>query len=194
MRAVKGSSFSKLDRVVVLDVETTGLNPITDRIVSIAALKVSLIEIVRNGGANVGTFQALIDPERSIPSKASEINGIHTDDVTGQGNFGAHAIQLAEFIEDAPLIAHNCEFDAGFLANSFSRSGLGSVMSRPLFCTMKRACHHISLAGNYRTRVSLTDACDFFGISFARGKTHDALEDALAAMKLAATFVAIDRK
>jgi DNA polymerase III subunit epsilon len=193
MRQVKGTSFANLDRAIVFDVETTGLTPKSHRIVSIAALKVDFNHLLRTGDSPTGTYQSVINPERKIPADASAIHGLYKEDVEGRGNFEAHAAQIIEFIEDLPLIAHNCEFDASFLYESFFRIGLSEVMARPLFCTMKRACHHMSKAGNPRYRVSLADACLFFSVPFDRRSVHEPLEDAIAALKLAATFVSVDR-
>lgn len=193
MPTIKGSSFAKIGRAVVFDVETTGLESSTHRIVSIAALKVDFNSFLEGGGGDVATYESLVNPERKIPAAASSINGIFDFDVQSRPNFGAHSDELLDFFEDLPLVAHNCEFDAGFLNQEFLRSGKASAITAPFFCTMKRACHHMTKAGHYRSRVSLVDACNFFKVPFSRGKTHHALDDALAALKLAATFVSIDR-
>ena len=97
-------------RQIVLDTETTGLDPLTgDRVIEVAA--VELFNLLPTGEA----FHCVIDPERDIPAEASRIHGFTNGDVTGKPKFAAIADQLLKFLGDAEIIAHNAPFDFGFL-------------------------------------------------------------------------------
>jgi DNA polymerase III subunit epsilon len=97
-------------RQIVLDTETTGLDPLTgDRVIEVAA--VELFNLLPTGEA----FHSVIDPERDIPAEASRIHGFTNSDVAGKPKFAAIADQLLKFLGDADIIAHNAPFDFGFL-------------------------------------------------------------------------------
>ena len=97
-------------RQIVLDTETTGLDPLTgDRVIEVAA--VELFNLLPTGEA----FHSVIDPERDIPAEASRIHGFTNGDVAGNPKFAAIAGQLLKFLGDAEIIAHNAPFDFGFL-------------------------------------------------------------------------------
>jgi DNA polymerase-3 subunit epsilon len=97
-------------RQIVLDTETTGLDPLTgDRVIEVAA--VELFNLLPTGEA----FHRVIDPERDIPAEASRIHGFTNGDVGGKPKFAAIAGQLLKFLGDADIIAHNAPFDFGFL-------------------------------------------------------------------------------
>jgi DNA polymerase-3 subunit epsilon len=97
-------------RQIVLDTETTGLDPLTgDRVIEVAA--VELFNLLPTGEA----FHTLLDPERDIPAEASRIHGFTNGDVAGKPKFAAIADQLLKFLGDADIIAHNAPFDFGFL-------------------------------------------------------------------------------
>lgn len=97
-------------RQIVLDTETTGLDPLTgDRVIEVAA--VELFNLLPTGEA----FHTLLDPERDIPAEASHIHGFTNGDVAGKPKFAAIADQLLKFLGDADIIAHNAPFDFGFL-------------------------------------------------------------------------------
>jgi DNA polymerase III subunit epsilon len=105
----KREVFFMFDRdTTVFDLETTGLNPRTDRIVEIAALR------IRNGLV-VETFQVLIDPEIRIPAKATEITGLTDDDVRGCPTIAEVLPDFMKLAGDSVLVAHNALFDLSFL-------------------------------------------------------------------------------
>jgi DNA polymerase III epsilon subunit family exonuclease len=95
---------------VILDTETTGLNPaFGDRIIEIALLKVRNREIIDR-------FESLINPGRFISPGASAINGITDEMVRYSPYFTQIADPILAFIEDSVLVIHNAKFDLGFLA------------------------------------------------------------------------------
>jgi DNA polymerase-3 subunit epsilon len=97
-------------REIVLDTETTGLNPRDGhRILEIACLE--LVHQVPTGK----TFYTLIDPQRDVPEDAARIHGITADKLVGQPRFKDIADGFLEFIGGDPLIIHNAPFDMRFL-------------------------------------------------------------------------------
>ena len=97
-------------RQIVLDTETTGLDPLNgDRVIEVAA--VELFNLLPTGEA----FHTLLDPERDIPADASRIHGFTNGDVAGKPKFAEIADRFLAFLGDADIIAHNAPFDFGFL-------------------------------------------------------------------------------
>jgi DNA polymerase-3 subunit epsilon len=96
---------------IAFDLETTGIQPKTDAIVEIGA--------VRFNGAEPGdTFCTLVNPGRPIPPGASAVNGITDDMVADQPKVKDVLADLAEFCGDLPLVAHNAPFDFKFLLSA----------------------------------------------------------------------------
>jgi DNA polymerase-3 subunit epsilon len=97
-------------RQIILDTETTGLDPLNgDRVIEVAA--VELVNLLPTGQV----FHTLLDPERDIPSDATRIHGFTNGDVAGKPKFPDIAEALLRFLGDADIIAHNAPFDFGFL-------------------------------------------------------------------------------
>jgi len=107
----------KLKRpVVFIDVETTGINVSTDRIIEISLLKVS-------PGGKEKWFTSRVNPEMPIPAKTTAIHGITDDDVAGCPTFREIAKTLAAFLEGCDLAGYNAiKFDIPLLAEEFLRT------------------------------------------------------------------------
>lgn len=99
------------DDYVVLDLETTGLNPATDLIIEFAAVKV-------RGGKVVDTFQSLCDPGFPIPPQIEMITGITTEMVRFAPNPRSVLPDFLDFVGDDFVIGHNVLFDVRFIAAS----------------------------------------------------------------------------
>ena len=97
-------------REIVLDTETTGLDPSGGhRIVEIACLE--LINHIPTGR----NYQIYLNPERDMPAEALAIHGLTTQFLTDKPRFAEIVDKFLEFIGDAPLVIHNAEFDVRFL-------------------------------------------------------------------------------
>lgn len=106
-------------RQIVLDTETTGLDPASgDRVIEVAAIE--LYNFMPTGQQ----FHALIDPERDIPEDATRIHGFTAEMLRGKPIFAGIAGELVAFLRDSEIIAHNAPFDFGFLDAEFVRCGL----------------------------------------------------------------------
>lgn len=133
------------DTYIAFDVETTGLDPTKHEIIEIGAI------MRRRGQASDAhqSFHALIKPRRKISARITEITGI-TNEMLADGMDAAQALQgLMDFIGDHPLVAHNAEFDKGFLLAACERHGLPRP-SNPFICTLEMARQHMPGQASYK--------------------------------------------
>ncbi len=154
-------------REIVLDTETTGLDPENgDRIVEIACLE--LLNHVWTGEK----FHCRINPERPMPAEATRIHGITDADLIGQPVFAEIAEAFLGFIRDSVLVIHNAQFDLRFLNMEFGRLGL------PLL-PPGRAVDTVALARQRYpgAQASLDALCRRFGIDNSGRVLHGALLD-----------------
>lgn len=119
-------TFNPDQLYVVVDLETTGGMPPYHRITEIGAVKVRRGEIVDR-------FQTLINPERRISKNIEELTGISNEMVKDAPKFSEVALAFAEFTKDAIFVAHNVNFDYGFLQAEYER--LEERFVRPYICT-----------------------------------------------------------
>ena len=149
---------------VVFDLETTGTSCTTDEVVEISAIK------VQNGGI-VDEFTTLVNPGRSIPYYASEVNGI-TDDMVKDSPFFEEALsEFLTFAGDSVLVGHNIHtFDMKFLYRDAERFW-GKTIGNDYIDTLQIA--RVYLPGLKRHR--LVDLADHYKID-AEG-AHRALND-----------------
>ncbi|MGI4983340.1 MAG: DNA polymerase III subunit epsilon [Janthinobacterium lividum] len=156
-------------RQLVLDTETTGLNPRTgDRIIEIGA-----VELVdrRLTGNNLHFY---INPERDSEPGALAVHGLTTEFLSDKPRFAEIVEQLRAFVQDAELIIHNAPFDIGFLEAEFKLLRLPPFVQHcgGVIDTLAQA--KAMFPGK---RNSLDALCDRFGISNAHRTLHGALLD-----------------
>ena len=108
-----------MDRLIVLDTETTGLD-VEDghRIIEIGCIEI----IDRNITSN--SFHQYINPERLIDEKAFEVHGISNDFLKDKPRFQDIINNFVDYLSDSPLIIHNAAFDLGFLKSEYNISSL----------------------------------------------------------------------
>ena len=154
-------------REIVLDTETTGLDPAEGhRIVEIGA--VELVNHIPTGRA----FHQYINPERSMPREALAIHGLDDAFLRDKPVFAAVAEALLAFVAEAPLVIHNAGFDIAFLDAELGRLG------RPVL-SIARTVNTLDLAKRRfpGAQVSLDALCKRFGIDCAARTLHGALLD-----------------
>ena len=117
----------KYNKYVVFDIETTGLSPTKDMITEIGAIKIE-------NGVIIDEYNQLINPERPIPEKITEITGITDNMVQDKPTIKEVLPDFIMFIEDSVLVAHNASFDTGFLREQFSRNG--KTLDNPILDTL----------------------------------------------------------
>ena len=154
---------------VIVDVETTGGRGEQHRVTEIGAVK------VKNGEV-VDRFQTLLNPQRAIPTGITRLTGITAAMVADAPLFADIADEFAEFSRDAIFVAHNVDFDYGFIAREFKR--LGRPFRRPKLCT----CSSMRKLYPGHKSYSLAALCEIYGIPLRRH--HRALCDAEAAAEL----------
>jgi DNA polymerase III subunit epsilon len=155
-------------REVVLDTETTGLDPYQGhRLVEIGCIE--LVNRIPSGQ----TFHRYLNPERDMPDEAFAVHGLSSEFLKDKPFFGDVADEFLTFLEDAPLVAHNAMFDLGFLNAELERAGRPLVARERLVDTLLIARRKHPGASN-----RLDDLCARYGIDNSRRTKHGALLDA----------------
>lgn len=155
-------------REVIFDTETTGLDPRSgDRMVEIGC--VEMINKVPTGN----TYHAYYNPERDMPAGAEAVHGLSAAFLSDKPLFADTAQELLDFIEDAPLVAHNASFDFGFLNTELT------IISMEPICT-SRMIDTVALARKKHpgAKLSLDALCSRYGIDRSHRVKHGALLDA----------------
>ena len=155
-----------MSREVVLDTETTGIEPGEGhRIIEVAAIEV--VNMLPTGRH----YRTLINPERDIPSDSSRIHGFTNVDVEGAPRFAEIIDALLEFVADAPIVAHNAPFDVMHLNAELARAGRPPLAHR-VVDTLALAKKRFPGMPN-----SLDALCRRFEIDLSERTTHNALLD-----------------
>ena len=186
--------FTGFDEAVVVDVETTGLSPTTDRIVSVSILRVCFATLDRHTNYHRlegDTLDATFNPQCPIPADATRVHGITNADVADAGLFADSAQQLRDFIGTLPIIAHNAAFDKAFLNAEFKRAGVKTLHRNRSYCTMRR---YQAMQGGQRKGSALEDVAQYFGFPGRRSAVHQASEDVQIACAIAGMFYLIDQE
>jgi DNA polymerase-3 subunit epsilon len=161
--------MSNHSRQVVLDTETTGLNPRTgDRIIEVGCVELINRKLTGNN------FHVYINPERDSDPRALEVHGLTTEFLSDKPKFAEIAQSLSDYIQGAEVIIHNAPFDLGFLDAEFEKMTLPSFTSQVVgvIDTLVQAKER-----HPGKRNSLDALCDRYGISNAHRQLHGALLD-----------------
>jgi DNA polymerase-3 subunit epsilon len=168
-------------RQIVLDTETTGLNPRAGNRV----LEIGCVEMV-NRMLTGNNFHRYINPERDSEEGALAVHGLTTQFLADKPTFAEIVEQLRAYIQGAEVIIHNAPFDLGFLDAEFARLKLPSFSEH-----VSGVIDTLVTAKELHPgkRNSLDALCDRYGVSNAHRKLHGALLDAelLADVYLAMT-------
>jgi len=155
-------------REIVLDTETTGLDPFDGhRVVEIGC--VELLNRIPTGAS----FHRYLNPERDMPEGAFKVHGLSADFLKDKPLFVDVLEEFLEFIGDSVLIAHNASFDYGFLCAELDRCQRAALPRDRVIDTIALARRKHS-AGPY----SLDALCVRYGIDNSRRTKHGALLDA----------------
>jgi DNA polymerase III subunit epsilon len=155
-------------REIVLDTETTGLDPAKgDRLVEIGA--VEIVDMVASGRH----YHVLINPEREVPEDAFRVHGHSTESLRDKPVFAAVVDEFLAFVGDDPLVIHNAEFDARFLNAELATLGRAALVDERIVDTLALARRKHPGVAN-----SLDALCDRYRIDRSRRVKHGALLDA----------------
>lgn len=160
------------DRVLVLDTETTGFSPYSDRIVEVGA-----VEINPRTGDQRRRFHRFVNPDRPIPDRVVGIHGITNERVRNEALFGAVSSDLIAFLRGATLAIHNSGFDVGMLNAELHRAGKPRLEDLGV-----RVVDTIAVARNIYPLLpthSLGGLCRHLRVDLEERTKHGALLDAL---------------
>lgn len=156
-------------REIVLDTETTGLNPYDTprhRIVEIGAVEVF------NQVPTGKTYHQYIQPERDMPKEAFGVHGIGEEFLADKPVFAAIAQDFLDFVGDAQMVIHNAEFDMRFLNAELEWAGKPTLPIKQALDTLKIARRKFP-----GSPASLDALCRRFGIDTSARVKHGALLD-----------------
>jgi DNA polymerase-3 subunit epsilon len=155
-------------REIILDTETTGLDPRSGhRVVEVGALE--MINKVITGNK----FHYYINPERDMPLEAYRIHGISTSFLKDKPLFKDVASEFVEFIQGGKLVIHNAPFDLKFLNHELSLLNLPSIEIAEVIDTLPIARRIFP-----GSRANLDALCKRFKIDNTNREFHGALKDA----------------
>jgi len=159
----------------VLDLETTGFSPRTERIVEVAVVHVS------PGGRAGAEWSTLVHPDRSTVG-ATHVHGIRPADVRGAPRFADITGPLVEQLAGRVLVAHNASFDVPFLRAELERAGVAMPEVAEL-CTLRESRLHLPDL----LKRKLADCCSAAGVTLSGA--HSALGDARATAELLGCYI-----
>jgi DNA polymerase III subunit epsilon len=155
-------------REIVLDTETTGLDPFAGhRVVEIGC--VELFNRIPTGQS----FHRYLNPERDMPAEAAEVHGLTAEFLKDKQLFAEIADEFLAFVGEAPLIAHNASFDIAFLNAELERANKSLISRERIVDTLLLARRKHPGGAN-----RLDDLCARYGIDNTRRTKHGALLDA----------------
>ncbi len=157
-------------RQIVLDTETTGLEPSQGHRI----IEIGCVELI-NRRTTGNTFQRYLNPQRSIDPGAQEVHGLSNEYLEHKPFFADVVADFLEFIKGSELIIHNAPFDIGFLNNELQ---LAEHPQR-----MEDLCHVLDTLALARSihpgqRNSLDALCQRYAIDNSNRELHGALLDA----------------
>lgn len=154
---------------IAVDIETTGLSPIKDKIIEIGAVKVMEGKVIEK-------FSRLVDPQIALPERIIELTGITDDMVYGQETIETVIKDFLEFAGELPLLGHNILFDYSFLKTAAVKEKLGYERKGIDTLYLSRVIHE------ELESKSLGSMCSYYGI--VNEHHHRAYDDAIASMEL----------
>jgi DNA polymerase III epsilon subunit family exonuclease len=165
--------------IVAVDLETTGLSPLVDKVIELSAIKLTPY------GEEV--FDELIDPRIDIPQFTIDIHGITNDMVQGKPLVSEVLPNFTKFLGSLPLVAHNAKFDSGFIVFGMHQSKIPLNESH-VYCSCKFSRFSLKGMPNFKL-ATLTKE-----LEIPLENHHRALDDAIACLKVYAKGLAVFKK
>ncbi len=154
-------------REIILDTETTGLRPGEGhKIIEIAAIEI--VDFIPTGK----TYHQYINPERDIPQASTDVHGITSEFLYDKPTFNKIADDFIEFVQNDAIVAHNVDFDIGFINYELQNCGKPSLNNKKVD-TVTIAREKFPGQG-----VSLDALCKRFSIDNTQREKHSATLDA----------------
>jgi len=156
---------------VVCDLETTGFNPVTDKIIEIGLVRLVDGEITEK-------FHTLVNPKQPLGVKIKRLTGLDDQDLADAPELSKVFPEVLNFIGESAIAGHNIDFDLSFLAMA-----RGQPFPNPSYDTLELARFVVPDAFNFR----LSTLCNIFSIEPGAG--HRALDDAVATARLLSAMI-----
>ena len=161
-------------RKVILDTETTGLDPVNDRIIEVGC--VELINEIPSGK----TFHRYYSPGNiQISQGAEDVHGLNNTFLQKYKLFDETVDELLTFLGDSKIIIHNAAFDLAMINSSLKRVALKEIDNESIICTLVMARRMYP-----GSKVNLNALCKRFNISIEGREKHDAMIDCLLLAKV----------
>ncbi len=148
------------------DIESTGMSPVKDRIIEIAAVRLE-----KDGTETI--FSSLVNPKISIPTDIQKLTGITPKDLINAPEFKDVAEKFINFVTGSTLMAHNAIFDLAFLQESLKRESMPQWKGKTI-----DSLKFFRIALPTLPSHSLAYLRDFFKLSTNNTTAHRALNDA----------------
>lgn len=169
-----------LSKFAILDIETTGLDRATDRVIEIAVIHLD------PDFAEVSRWHTLVNPGR--PTGAVHIHGLTDDHLARAPRFSEIASDLATQLHGRRIVAHNAKFDREFLNSEFARAGLMErIDEESCVCTMDQSRIYLE-PGSHSLR-GLAERLDI-----RPGQAHRSMSDALTCAAIFRVFVDLEER
>lgn len=155
--------------LIALDLETSGLSPLVDEIIEIAAIKVI--------GNKIETFETLVKPKNPIPEFTTKIHGITDEMVKDSPSIEDVLPKFLEFCGTHTLVAHNAKFDIGFIVFAMHQLKM-ELHKAKVYCSCKLSRKYVKGSENHK----LSSLCKHFDIPLENH--HRALDDTVACLRV----------
>ena len=153
--------------LIAIDLETTGLSPLVDRIIEIAAIKVTKEGISR--------YETLVNPEILIPPHTIAIHNITDEMVINSPKLIEVLDDFKDFLGELPIVAHNAKFDLGFIVMGLQREKI-KLSSAMIYCSCKMSRITHSEMTNHKLGTLVKE------LNIPLVNHHRALDDAYASL------------
>jgi DNA polymerase-3 subunit epsilon len=157
-----------------VDIETSGSQPSSSRVIEVAVIRIERSKVV-------DSYQALINPGETLPWQITRVTGLTDDDLFEAPKFEAIAGELLKILDGSVFVAHNVQFDYGFLQKEFER--MGAKFGMPYLCTVQLSR---ALFPQYR-KHNLSALIERFGIEIE--SRHRAMGDTQAMVEFYARLL-----
>ena len=155
--------------LIAIDLETTGLSPLVDRIIEVAAMKIT--------PTHSEVFQSLVNPEIAIPQHTTDIHHITDEMVINAPKSELVLRGLLDFMGELPIVAHNAKFDLGFIVMGFQKWHL-AIGNNDIYCSCKLARHTHMEIKNHKLATLVQE------LKIPLVNHHRAFDDAFASLKV----------
>lgn len=169
--------------ICAFDFEMTGLSPVFDKIIEIAAVRLL-------PSKEIETFHRLINPLVTISEQNSTYHGLTNEDLRQAPSLRTPLQEFCGFYQDLPLLAHNAQFDASFLIRGLHEFNY-SVSRSDVIDSCRYVRMHFKKRPNPPENFRLGTLAEFFKLDFQH---HQALDDAMVCLKILALCLSDDPK